>query len=151
MDDFIVMSHNILFIADSDRIDYQCHCLFHGLCELSSITVYLLNDLPYMFSDYPIENRASLYGMGFSISCRISPQKRKMHDAQTARDNIKKLFYDIIIYGGIDRCLDLWDVVKLYYNRTEIICVEGSDFMHPYLNAKLYLGSLDARCHLRWP
>lgn len=132
---------NILFISSSRGIDYQCHCLFHGLNELDNVVVYTLNDQPYMYSDYPLEKRKDLYGMGFSIACRISPEKRRLHSKEIALDNIHNHFYDLIIYGEIDRCLDLWDVVKTCYSKNEVVCVEGSDYMHPYLSLKLNLGS----------
>lgn len=137
------MSSNIkiLFIADNSGIDYQCHCLFHGLHELKGIIVYTLNEQSFMYTDYPVSERGKLYGMGFSISCRISPEKRIIHEQEIAIDNIKRHFYDIVIYGGINRCLDLWDEIKASYSKNEIICIEGSDFMHPYLNLKLNIGS----------
>lgn len=131
----------ILFISSSRGIDYQCHCLFHGLCELKDVTVYIVNDQPFMFTDYPIERKSELYGMGFSISCRVPSNKRIVHEKAKALKNIETHYYDLVIYGEISRCLDLWDTVKNHYLKNEIICVEGSDFMHPYLNRKLKYGS----------
>ncbi len=123
---------NILFIACTGNIDYECHCLFHGLHELNDVTVYTLNDQPYMFSDYPSEKRASLYGMGFTIATQIDPQKKSNQTKKDVEECIKNHFYDCIIYGSIHRCLDLWDIVREYYSREQIICVDGEDWIYPY-------------------
>lgn len=122
---------NILFVACSGEIDYECHCLFHGLHELKNTTVYTLNDQPYMFADYPSEKRRLLYGMGFTIAAKIDPFKKHHQSKEEVEKCIMQHFYDLVIYGSIHRCLDLWDLVRDHYKKEEIICVDGEDWITP--------------------
>lgn len=52
----------ILFISIGDEVDYQCDCLFHGLCFLSNIDVYILSD--------PQAKIVHLEGKSFSVEER---------------------------------------------------------------------------------
>lgn len=112
----------------SNGVDYQCHCLFHGLHELKGVKIYSLNLQPFMYSDYPDEKKRNLYGMGFSITGILDPALKNVVSEPKAIEGIEKNFFDIIIYGHIHRCLDLWEIVVANYPPNRIICIDGEDW-----------------------
>lgn len=126
----------ILFISNSTGIDYQCHCLFHGLNELQNVDVYTIYDQSFMYSDYPIEKRNQLYGMGFTISSRVEPSKRHLQSLNECIECLKIKYYDVVIYGQIHRCIDLWDEVVSNYPSNRVVCIDGEDWMVTYYTIK---------------
>ena len=124
---------NILFIANPSKVDYQCHCLFHGLHELKDVKLFSLHLQPFMYSDYPKEKRCDLYGMGFTITGLIDPSLKNVVNESQAVECIESKFFDAIIYGHIHRCQDLWDIVVDNYPRERIICIDGEDWSMQFL------------------
>jgi hypothetical protein len=116
---------NILFIASGN--DYQCDMLFHGLHELSGVTVYTHSDMWYMFEGNDPAKVSGLYGKGFSLYNRINASKR-IEPSSTIREKIKSKFYDCIIYGHIHRCSEYLNDVLDVYSPQEIVFVDGEDY-----------------------
>lgn len=118
---------NILFISNGEGVDYQCDCVFHGLNSIEGINVYILNDYQHMFDNNSIDFLSRQYGMGFTITNRVSINKRRIHTLDEATENIRMKFYDVIIFGSIERCNLLLDIVLLYYSKNRIIFIDGED------------------------
>lgn len=118
---------HILFINNSDNVDYQCDCLFYGLNELEDVTLYTLTDYWFMYTGNEVDKLTQLYGMGFSVTNRIVKKKKCIHTLDIAKENIKNNFYDLIIYGSICRCNLLLTEVLVHYKRNKIIFVDGED------------------------
>ena len=120
----------ILFISKGIALDYQADCLFHGLCSLDGVEVYILNETSYdfMFSGLVEDQQLKkMYGKGFTITNRIDPRKKKVHSYSQALESIKNHFYDFIVYGSITRCQTLLPEVLACYKRNSIIIVNGED------------------------
>jgi len=118
---------NILFISSGNGSDYQCDMLFHGLNELSSVTVYTHSDLWYMFDGNEPSKINKLYGKGFSLYNRLRNDKQ-IEDISTIIEKIKSKFYDCVIYGSIHRCSEYLDEVLKVYPKQKIIFIDGEDF-----------------------
>ena len=120
----------ILFVTKGDNCDYQNDCLFHGLCSLPDVEVYILdeNNYDFMFKGLWTEEKLrSLYGKGFSITDLIPPEKKRVHSPETARRYIREKFYDLVIYGSVFRCTELLNDVLQNYPRSKIVFVDGED------------------------
>jgi len=117
----------ILFISPGNKIDYECDCVFHGLSCLDDVTVYTLNDYWYMYTGNKPEDIKKQYGMGFTITNRILPEKRNIHSLSQAQELIQSHFYDIVIYGSILRCEWLLEDVFRSYSKEQIIFIDGED------------------------
>lgn len=118
----------ILFISKGNNIDYQCDCLFHGLQSIDDLYIEVINDNWYMFEGNSAEELGKLYGKGYSISNRVSKEKKHYISSETALDKIRKHGYDYIIYGSVFRDKELLDDVVKYYKKNEIAFVDGEDF-----------------------
>ena len=118
----------ILFINKGDGIDYQCDCLYHGLCCLDDVYVETLCDYWYMYEGNSPAELKKLYGKGFSIANRIPKSKQHVVSESDVLQKIREHFYDYVIYGSIHRELRLFTDVVQYYAREEIALVDGDDF-----------------------
>ena len=113
--------------------DYQADSLFHGLrCLLGEDVVdgYKMWHLYKSLKDTP-EIIPQLWGKGFTVYGLLP-------DANIDRDDIgRKIinhYYDYLIMpihhtlnGRYDRVLELLESIKLYYNKDELIIVDGWD------------------------
>lgn len=118
----------ILFINKGDGIDYQCDCLFHGLCNLENVYVETICDYWYMYEGNSSEDLYKLYGKGFSISNRVQRNKQHTISDTDALKKIQSHYYDFIIYGSIHRDNRFLDVVLNTYKKNEIALIDGEDF-----------------------
>lgn len=66
--------------------------------------------------------------MGFSITGILDPALKNVVSEPKAIEGIEKNFFDIIIYGHIHRCLDLWEIVVANYPPNRIVCIDGEDW-----------------------
>lgn len=123
-----LLNMKILFISIGNEVDYQCDCLFHGLCSLSNIDVYILSDYKYMFQENEEKYLLKQYGMGFTITNRVSITKKHKHSIEQASQYICQKYYDFIVYGSIWRCDLLLDLVLQYYKKDSIAFIDGEDF-----------------------
>lgn len=117
----------ILFISIGNKVDYQCDCLFHGLCSLPNVDVYILSDYKYMFQGNEETYLLKQYGMGFTITNRIPATKKHKHSMEQAIENIETHFYDAVVYGSIFRYDVLLQHVLQNYKKEQIIFVDGED------------------------
>lgn len=68
------------------------------------------------------------YGMGFTITNRVSIAKKHKHSIEQASQYICQKYYDFIVYGSIWRCDLLLDLVLQYYKKDSIAFIDGEDF-----------------------
>jgi hypothetical protein len=130
------MVNNILYISPGDHLDYQDDCLFIGLRERLGNGLVDLNKRNHSYLSYPADDAKLLYGKGISVT-------RVLEDITIDRSNIidkiKLKFYDLIVYGSINRCQDYLSLVLEYYPKNRIIFVDGED-LPSYNNFFLGLG-----------
>jgi|WetSurMetagenome_2_1015567.scaffolds.fasta_scaffold07621_6 hypothetical protein len=127
---------NILFIATTDGIDYECDCVLHGLSEIDDITIYTIHDRYFMYEGNNEEDLLKLYGMGFTLTNRIPQNKKHIQTIEEAKQMISQKFYDVIIYGSILRSNELLDEIVENYPRNRILMVEGEDYDLSYPTRK---------------
>lgn len=114
----------ILYIATGEP-DYLCDTLFHGLYSLFGENVVPSCDYDIMYSSYRKENDINkLYGKGFTVWGLLPEKFQNNHDIET---KIKTKYFDYIIYGSITRTTKYFSLVCKYYNKSNIIFVDGED------------------------
>ena len=117
----------ILFISNSKSMDYQNDIVFHGLKMLYGRNVYETSDNWFMFNDISEEQRAKLYGKGFTIAGLLNSELKNVITAYEVRKKIKQYFFDLVVYGSICRCKDFFGLVSLFYPKERIVAIDGDD------------------------
>lgn len=111
----------ILFINKFVYPDYQCDMVYHGLIDLGH-EVYETSYPSYMLelgSEELVKRKFSLYNKLSHIP--------KLESEITIKEKIRDRFYDIIIFGSVQRDLTYFDIVKDHYIRDEIYFIDGED------------------------
>lgn len=126
----------ILFINDGIEVDYLCDCLYHGLCTLDDVYVETITDYWFIYEGNSPEKLRTRYGKGFTITNRVSKEKKHCISEQDAVNKINKHFYDLIIYGSIKANDKFLNIVKKSYNKNEIAFIDGGD--STYYEVKWY-------------
>ena len=142
------MVKKILFINKGDGLDYQCDCLYHGLCCLDDVYIETLCDYWYMYEGNSDEALQSLYGKGFTIAGRISKSKQHVVAEPDALQKIKTHAYTYIIYGSIHREKKFLSEVLACYKRNEIAVVDGEDLLFTLPKSPVKMFSF--LCHFRF-
>jgi hypothetical protein len=127
---------NILYISPGDHLDYQDDCLFIGLREVLGESLVDLNKRFHSYVSYEREDAKKLYGKGMTVT-------RLLEDIPIDRsDTLKKIkskFYDLIVYGSINRCHDYLHTAMQVYPKNRIVFVDGEDGQN-YIKPYIYLG-----------
>ncbi|AUC62342.1 hypothetical protein AA637_14840 [Cyanobacterium sp. HL-69] len=114
----------ILFISQGNLPEYQCDSLFHGLRLLFGDDIVDVNKISYMYKSFPEEAKKKLYGRGFTLYGLLE-------DISIDRTNIEskiiKKYFDLIIYGSIQRCQDYLPLVLNIYSPDKIFFINGED------------------------
>ena len=143
---------NILYITDytkSAKIsggyinDYLNDLLFYGLYELEDIKVTDSTPIIHLYKEnkpnIPLQH---LWGNGFTSTFLIDKDNI---DRDNITEKISDKYYDLIIYGSVNRCLDYYDLVSQVYPNNKIILIDGDDSpninilssKHPYFKREL--------------
>jgi len=105
--------------------DYMNDILFYGLYELDNVDVVDSTPIIHLYKKnkniIPVEN---LWGRGFSTTFLIDEDSI---DRTNIEEKIKDKYFDLIIYGAINRCLDYYDIVSNVYPANKILLIDGSD------------------------
>jgi hypothetical protein len=124
---------NILYISSGDHLDYQDDCLFIGLREVLGEGLVDLNKRFHSYTSYDVEDAKKLYGRGMTVT-------RLLEDIPIDRsDTLKKIenkFYDLIVYGSINRCHDYLPLVMQVYPKNRVVFIDGDDsqaFQKPFI------------------
>lgn len=124
----------ILFLSKAAP-DYQADMLFHGLRTLYGTDVV---DAERRYFMYKGADTQSLYGRGFTLYGLLD-------EGQVDRDDIPakiaSRYYDLIIYGSIQRCYAYVPEVRAAYPPERIVFVDGEDqplYLRDYAKAGHY-------------
>lgn len=123
--------------------DYLNDLLFYGLTELENVNVIDSTPIIHLYKENSskIDSKV-LWGKGFTSTYLIDKDNV---DRSNIEDKIKNKYFDLIIYGSINRCLDYYSLVSNIYPSNKIIMVDGDDSInihplhikHPYFKREL--------------
>jgi hypothetical protein len=118
--------------------DYLNDLLFYGLTELENIEVIDSTPIIHLYK----ENQQSiplqtLWGKGFTSTYLIDKDNV---DRSNIEEKIKDKYFDLIMYGSINRCLDYYDLVSKIYSPNKIFLIDGDDStnINPLSSIHLY-------------
>jgi hypothetical protein len=123
--------------------DYLNDLLFYGLTELENVEVIDSTPIIHLYKEnqqnIPIQ---ALWGKGFTSTYLIDKDNI---DRSNIEEKIKDKYFDLIIYGSINRCLDYYDIVSKIYPSNKIFLIDGDDStninplssIHPYFKREL--------------
>jgi hypothetical protein len=114
----------VLLISNSEP-DYLCDAILHGMYHLlgSDFTHSRTYDLMYEPLTTP-EKLNSSYGKGFTMWGNLP---KYLNDNIDLGKKITNKYFDLIIYGHFRRCMDYYPLVMEYYDKHEVIFVDGED------------------------
>jgi len=114
----------LLFVNDFEKPDYQNDMVYHGLVNTPGLFVYETSWPRYMLAGYP--NPGSLYGRGFTLYARMM-HTPKLSPSWVVEEKIKDKYYDLIVYGSINRSDSFLDSVLSSYPASKIVFIDGED------------------------
>jgi hypothetical protein len=118
--------------------DYLNDLLFYGLTELKDIEVIDSTPIIHLYKENQQNiSRNLLWGRGFTSTYLIDKDNI---DRSNIEEKIKDKYFDLIIYGSVNRCLDYYDLVSKIYPHNKIFLIDGDDSVsvnplssiHPY-------------------
>jgi|1_EtaG_2_1085319.scaffolds.fasta_scaffold12496_4 hypothetical protein len=116
--------------------DYLNDLLFHGLTELKNIEVIDSTPIIHLYKEnkklIPIQ---SLWGKGFTSTYLIDKDNV---DRTNIEEKIKDKYFDLIIYGSINRCLDYYNIVSEIYPPNKIFLIDGDDSTNTHTLSKVH-------------
>lgn len=143
---------NILFITNYQTTlrksggfinDYLNDLLFHGFYELENVNVVDSTPIIHLYKEnlphIPIQH---LWGKGFTSTFLIDEDTV---DRTLIEEKIKDKYFDLVVYGAINRCTDYYDLVSKNYPSNKVILIDGDDHdnihplseKHPYFKREL--------------
>lgn len=139
-----ITNHNLIFQQSGGYLnDYLNDLLFYGLTELENVEVIDSTSIIHLYKEnqhkIPIQH---LWGKGFSSTYLIDKDNVNRDNIE---EKIKDKYFDLIIYGSINRCLDYYDIVSKIYPNNKIFLIDGADDIsihplsskHPYFKREL--------------
>lgn len=121
----------VLFITKGDLPDYQSDMVFHGGRMSLGNDFVDCNKLWYMYKDEKdlhwtsrVPESGKAYGRGFTMCGRLTEDNV---DRTNIAEKIQNHYFDKIIYGSCTRCLDYFDLVQEYYDKTDVVLIDGED------------------------
>lgn len=115
---------NILFISPVQGMDYQCDALALGMREVYGDSFVDYPRIPYLYQDYG--DTSTLYGHGFTMTKILSDDSEI--DRTAIEDKMRSHFYDLLIFGSVQRTSrNLIVDASRYYKRHEILLIDGED------------------------
>lgn len=150
----------VLFIRCDAGVNYFREMLFIGLNRLATCVSY--PQIPYMYTDYPVEKTKTLHGCGYGYSRRLfraTDLERIADEIQYEtyiKSGIEQHTWDAIVYAkmGLDELHDgtiprspLWNIVSNYYTNDKIAFLYGGDECHT-LNDKTSRYIIHLKAHM---
>jgi len=121
----------VLFIAKGDLPDFQSDMIFHGGRSVLGVDFVDCNKVWYMYKNDKdqywntrVPENGKSYGRGFTLYGQFEDL---VIDRVNIRNKIKDHYFDKVIYGSSTRCLDYIEDVILFYDKKDIILVDGED------------------------
>lgn len=120
----------ILYVSAASGADYLCDMIFHGLRTLFGEDCVDVNKINFMYKDYQYPPFFTVYNNLIDIPV----------DRTDIENKIRNRFYDLIIYGSIQRCQSFLDLVRVTYPTNKIIFLDGEDdhVISPYRGQGIY-------------
>ena len=140
---YITNYNSISRISGGYINDYLNDLLFHGLNELKEIEVIDSTPIIHLYKENQIKIPTQyLWGKGFTSTFLIDEDNK---DRSEIEIKIKNKYFDLIIYGSVNRCLDYYDLVSSVYPDNKIFLIDGDDSIsihplstkHPYFKREL--------------
>lgn len=120
-----VTDHRKIFKASYGFIsDYLNDLLFYGLYELFGDDVTDSTQIVSLYKDQQDKIDPKTIWGGFTAFWLIDDNKIDRSDIE---QKIKNRYYDLVIYGAINRCDDYFRLVKKKYPANRILLVDGAD------------------------
>jgi hypothetical protein len=115
----------ILFIANNNSNDFLSDAVYHGLKNISEVSVFDLHPLWYMYDNISKKDLLHrFHGRGFTYYADLSGLPNTITSIE---EKLADRFFDLVVYGNIIRCSDYFETVKKYYNPNEILILDGED------------------------
>lgn len=132
----------VLLVRGHEGVNYTREMTWIGLIRhLSNIDNSVIGELPripYLYTDFPLEETKRLYGNGFGYARKLDPSRKTVTSFEEIQDKTRSGYWDLIVYGktgpdeleggGEDRLL--WQDVKGRYLKDQIVFLYGGD--HPF-------------------
>ncbi|MGA7572566.1 MAG: hypothetical protein WCA97_01185 [Terriglobales bacterium] len=118
----------ILYISNGQSPDYLSDMLFHGLRSELGLDVVDLERVWYMYAAEFGEGRhdkSKLYGRGFTMFGLLGDDLAV--DRTDILQKIRSKYFDLVIYGSIQRCAAFLEDVLTHYPAEQIVFVDGED------------------------
>ncbi|MGA8153894.1 MAG: hypothetical protein WB952_23285 [Terriglobales bacterium] len=119
---------HILYISGAQGPDYLCDMLFHGLRSELGADVVDSERIWYMYAGEFGEgrhDRSKLYGRGFTVYGLLGSDSSV--DRTDLERKILAKYFDLVVYGSIQRCSRFLREVLLAYPPEQILFVDGED------------------------
>ena len=125
------MQDKILFISDSNYVDYMSDVVFHGGRTILGENFIDAKRISFMYDDFV--DFPNIYGRGFTLYGKLNSQLKI--DRDNLEEKIKDKYFKFIIYGSCLRNQDYLDSVKKHYKKDEVVFIDGED--HPFISFNL--------------
>jgi hypothetical protein len=136
----------ILYITNINEIykasggwisDYLNDLIFYGLHEILNTDVVDSTKIIHLYKENEGKINKQLLWGGFSAFYLIDNDNK---DRDNIEEKIKDKYYDFIIYGNCQRCLDYYDLVTKVYDNNKVVMLDGNDEVniHPLSDKHLY-------------
>lgn len=117
--------------------DYQNDLVFYGLRELFGDNVVDSTQIVSLYKEYEGKIHPQHLWGGMTTFWLIGENNIDRTDIE---EKIKDKYYDLIIYGAIQRCKQYYDLVSKIYPANKIILIDGNDEsdLNPLYEKHLY-------------
>jgi len=124
---------SVLFIdrALTKKPDCQSAMILGGLKNIFKANCEVAYPLECLYFSSPFPKKPHWWKTNFNIY-KILPEdyrspNEKHFNKQQIINNIKERKYDLIVYGSVTRSLELFELVKKYYPKKQVIGINGED------------------------
>lgn len=140
---YITNHNSITRISGGYLNDYLNDLLFYGLNEIEDIEVIDSTPIIHLYKENKEKiSQQNLWGKGFTSTFLIDKDNI---DRTNIEEKIKDKYFDLVIYGTVNRCLDYYDIASSVYPPNKIFLIDGADDTsihplsekHPYFKREL--------------
>ena len=114
----------VLYLTHGRKPDYVCDLLFHGMRSLLGEGCVDAKKIWWMYDSASPEKVGKLYGRGFTYSRHLPDLSV---DRGSIQERLRKREFDLVVFGSANRCSDLLPLVRRYYEREQVVLVDGED------------------------
>lgn len=115
----------VLYLSGCVKPDYQSAMMLAGFKDLFGKACHDYPRMSYVYKDFP--NPSSLYGRGISYTNLVNVDDRDAALDETVENDIRSHAYDLIVYGSMHRGMPFLDLVRVGYQKHEVVMICGED------------------------